>query len=264
MKPYRLIPILISLLLIWLTPITYALDNAPLTLSIGVPAYRYPYSYADNKQQASGILIEVLKGVCERLKATCSFNIGTTDDLLPDLQALKLNAVLILDTFIVPEVDNIQLSRPLCTLKPVFIQNKQDPPRHAITDYKGTRIAVLEGSIYQIYLLDTYSQLARIKPYLFLENAIFDLVYGRVDALLTEDAFMQERIKNTSLWGYHGFTLNYPTPNDLSATAMTLAVRNQDTDLFKQLDKALPTTKDQQPPACSELLKSTTPDKGKH
>lgn len=38
-------------------------------------------------------------------------------------------------------------------------------------DFRGMTIAVQEGSIYHIYLLDEYSSVARIKAYPFMSNA---------------------------------------------------------------------------------------------
>lgn len=225
-------------------------------LHIGIPVSRRPYAYLDTEKQPAGILVNAIQRLCQQMKVTCSFDTGNPEQLLLDLQAVKLNAVLIVDTFIAPEVDKIKLTPPLCKPAPMFIQKAGTPARSKPEDFRGNTLAVQEGSIFHIYLLDEYSGQTRLKPYPFMDNAVFDLVFGRLDALFADEAFIQSRITGTALQGYVQFTTTRLDVPELPATAMTLAVREQDNNLFKELATALQTTSSGK--ACAQLLATDT------
>ncbi len=220
-------------------------------LTIGIPLARRPYAFLDAHKQPTGLLVSITQRVCETIKADCQFTAGGSDQLLQDLQASKLNALIVVDHFIVPEVDKVKLTPPLCKLTPSFIQKADAPARVKPEDFQGVSLAVQEGSIFHIYALDTYSSQARLKPYPFMDNAVFDLVSGRLDVLFADAAFIQSRITNTSLQGYIKFTTT-PLDAQLSITAMTIAVRDQDSDLLDTLNTALTTVGKEQ--TCAQWL----------
>ncbi|OQX03151.1 MAG: hypothetical protein BWK73_40495 [Thiothrix lacustris] len=168
-------------------------------LYIGIPSSRQPYAYLDAQKQAEGILVDAIRAACQQMQTNCEFATGSPDQLLQDLQTLKLNALLVVDAFIAPEVDKLQLTQPICKPQPVFIQRANAPTRSKPEDFRGTTLGVAEGSIFHIYLLDEYSNQARLKTYPFMDNAVFDLVFGRLDALFAEEALIQARIMDTPL-----------------------------------------------------------------
>jgi polar amino acid transport system substrate-binding protein len=221
-------------------------------LYIGIPPNRPPYAYLDTQKQATGILVDAVRTTCQYLQVTCEFVSGTPDQLVQDLQAVKLNALLVVDTFIAPEVDKLQLTQPICQPKPLFIQKADAPVRSKPEDFRGTNLGVLEGSIFHIYLLDEYNSQARLKAYPFIDNAVFDLVFGRLDALFAEEALIKARITDTSLEGYLHFKVTEADSKTLPATAMVLALREQDTDLLKDMNNALQATMKGQ--HCAQLL----------
>jgi polar amino acid transport system substrate-binding protein len=221
-------------------------------LYIGIPPDRQPYAYLDAQKQAAGILVNAVRAACQHMQVTCEFVSGTPDQLVQDLQAVKLNMFLIVDDFIVPEVDKLKLTQPICKPKPLFIEKADAPARSKPEDFRGTTLGVQEGSIFHIYLLDEYSSQARLKAYPFVDNAVFDLVFGRIDALFAEEALIKARITDTSLEGYLHFQVIEADPKTLATTAMVLALREQDTDLLKEMNNALQaTTKGQN---CAQLL----------
>lgn len=221
-------------------------------LYIGIPTNRQPYSYRDANQQAHGLLVDAIKPVCQQMKVTCNFVTGNFDELIQDLQHIKLNAVAVVDAFIFPEIDGLKLTRPLCHIEPAFIQAKSAPARNKPEDFQGATIGMLEGSIFHTYLLDTYSSQARLMPYSLLEDAIFDLTFKRVDAVLADESFIKARVLDTPLGKYASFTTTRIEAPELPATSMVLALREQDDDLFKELDKALQATPQDQ--TCLQLL----------
>lgn len=221
-------------------------------LYIGIPPSRQPYSYLDAQKQAAGIVVDAIRSACQQMQTSCEFVAGTPDQLLQDLQTVKLNALVVVDAFIAPEVDKLKLTQPICRPQPMFIQKAHAPTRSKPEDFRGTTLGVAEGSIFHIYLLDEYSNQARLKTYPFMDNAIFDLVFGRLDALFAEEALIHARIMDTPLDGYLQFRTTAADEQTLPPTAMRLAVRDLDNDLLKALDTALQATLKEQ--TCAQLL----------
>ncbi len=245
-----------------------ALSQKP-SLYIGIENNRRPYAYFTDKQQAQGLLVAVVTSACRQLELDCHFVGGLFNDLVQSLQNIKLNAVVVIDPSLPPEVDalklthpanidRLKLTQPLCQITPVFIQKKLAQARSRPEDFKGTTIGVQEGSVFHSYLLANYGNLAHLKSYPLLESAIVDLVFDRIDAVLADEAFVSARVFESALDEYANLVVTPINKIGLAPTSMTLAVRDRDTDLLKQLSGVLtPTGKE---PPCVELL-ATVPVK---
>ncbi|SJM93224.1 transporter substrate-binding domain-containing protein [Crenothrix polyspora] len=246
------------------------------SLYIGIENNRKPYVYFDANRQAQGFLVTTIQSACEQLDLKCHFVGGRPENLLLNLQNIKLNAVLLLDSALPPKVDALKLThppnidhlkftKPLCQLVPVLLHKKQAPARTKPEDFKNTTIGVQEGTVFHSYLVAKYSGVAHIKAYPLLESAIIDLVFNRLDGVLGEKTFFKARVFDTLLDEYAELTSTPADIQDLSTTRIVLAVREHDTDLLKQLNAALAppasTTK-----ACTELLASASvkPVKSNH
>jgi hypothetical protein len=243
-----------------------ALPKQP-SLYIGVENNRKPYVYFDNNQQAQGFMAATLQSACQRLKRNCHFVGGRPENLLLDLQHIKLNAVLLLDSALPPQVevlklthptniDNLKLTRPLCQLVPVLLHKKQAPARTRPGHFKNTTLGVQEGTVFHSYLVAKYGHVAHIKTYPLLESAIIDLVFNRLDGVLGSKTFFKARVFDSVLDEYAELA---STPVDMqgwATTSMVLAVREHDTDLLEQLNAVLTPTGT--PKACAELLASAS------
>lgn len=227
-------------------------------LYIGIEKHRKPYSSLNDQQQPQGILINAILPLCESIKAQCDFISGSFEQLLQDLQTLRLDALVVIDTVVLPDIDKIKLSSPLCQLTPVFIQKQNAPPRTQAEDVEHKTLGVLQGSLFHLYLLDEYGQRVRLRTYAVLEHGVFDLISGRIDALFAEQAFFKERILGTPL----GRSKRDATPlvaltmqmqdQQFPSAGMRLAVSEQNNKLFEAFEQVL---RDRTLAPCGNLLK---------
>ncbi len=211
-------------------------------LYIGIEKNRSPYTNLDDRQQAYGILVDIVRHLCQTIKIECHFIAGNFDKLMHDLQTYRLDAIIVIDTVLLAKIDKLKLSPPLCNIQPVFIQKKSDERRTKREDFKQTTIGVLEGSLLHFYLLDEYSSHARLKPYPLLESGVFDLFSGKIDALFADQAFFNERVLKTALGRENSaLTLIALRANEieLPATSMALVLKERDTELYTILVKAI-------------------------
>ncbi|EIJ36881.1 substrate-binding periplasmic protein [Thiothrix nivea] len=265
MKTLSTISLAIWCLLCMLPMASHALDKTTekTKLYIGIVQNRQPYTYLDKEKRPKGILIERLNTLCSQIKADCEYVAGESEQLLTDLQTYRIQGMLIIDSFVVPDVDHIKLTSPLCEIKPLFLQRQNDARKKA-EDFKGTTIGVGHGSLLHLYLLDEYSSLARIHPYLTLESGVFDLVSGRIDALFTDEAFFQARVAKTALASQTNparLMSSAVGKPDFPATSMTLAVRERDQALLSSLEKAIKASG--KIASCSSLLDKQQTDERK-
>lgn len=209
-------------------------DTNTHTISIGIEKNRLPYTDINDNNNLQGIIAKRLHDVCQTINQPCEFIVKNWDNLLNDLQLRRLDTIVVADNIIIPDIDQVSLSIPICTMHPIFlIRTTTDQPK-SINDFQATTIGVRKGSTFHFHLLHEYSHLAKIKAYTLIENAIFDLVFGRVDSVLMEQAFYESRIKKTSLGNKN---------NQVSLTHFPLDEISQLSDEYKNINITLATKK---------------------
>lgn len=210
-------------------------------LYIGITKDRTPYTQLDDKNKPKGALLKIIDELCQKIDVQCTYTTGKPDQLLRDLQGYKLHAVVTLDSRMALPDEQFQLTTPICHIRPVFIQrlnNATADPK----DLEGKTIGVKENTSLHQYLMDKYGNSATLRPYLTLENGVFDLVSERVDAVFADKAFYKFRVAPTSL-------ANEANPeriitheiniNEIPKTSMALVIREQDKELLLMLEQAI-------------------------
>jgi len=209
---------------------------------LGAYDNRVPFSFLDKKHQPQGILIKNTLRLCRKAKMSCEFVIGKFEKLLADVQTFQLDGLVVIDALVLPNIDRLNLTSPICKLSPVFIQKKAATLRSKPEDFKESTIGVLQDSLMHLHLVEKYTSNANLKPYLVLESGIVDLITGRIDALAADDAFFQVRVANTILGKADAISqlvATKATDAELPASSMAIAMRTRDKALLDKLEKAL-------------------------
>lgn len=218
----------------------------PSQLYIGIAHNRLPYSLYAEKQAPTGILVQQLKKVCKQMNAQCDFVTARFTKLQQELQTFQLNAVLVIDD--VPLTDastvTLTLSPPLCDITPVFIQRYHTHPGNQLDQFEDRVIGVLENSVFHHVLADLDQERFKFKYKLYpiLESGIMDLVTQRIDALLTDKAFYQDRVASTVLaksGSDHQLMATQAQHLELPKTSMRLMVRAKDQALSATLKQTI-------------------------
>lgn len=219
--------------------------ESTLTLFVGIPQNRAPFVYSNRIQAIDGVLIKLLRTLCNHINYDCIFMPGDFYPTLEKLQNGAVQALIVLDDAILPEVDQVSLSDPLCKVNPVFIQVNEEGnnEKKLPSDFEGKKLGFLSNSTMHLDLLDNYSEFASLHPYELLESAAFDLAFGRIDSLYVSEAFYLDRIdaKNLAPQLFPGkkFEAVYmKEPTDFT-TGMRLAIPKNDTSLLERFNKAI-------------------------
>lgn len=251
-----IIPILTCCLM--MTSKVSADTETKLSLLIGTPQNRAPYIHTNEKHQLDGILVKPLRALCKHINYDCVFIQGSFHPNLERLQNGGLQVLLVLDDAILPEVDQVSLSEPLCKINPVFIQvntlgsdTKKQP-----AEFEGKKLGVLSGSTLHLDLVDNYYEFASIRPYDFLESAAFDLAFGRIDSLYASEAFYLDRVEAKSLMSeippYQKMGATSTKQPAKFPTGMRLAIPDNETLLLEKFNNAISEKKMGQD--CADLI----------
>ena len=245
---------LLALFLLLMVPVVAQSDVEGFKqLDIGIEDNRLPYGDLTNKSEAVGLLVDALHTVCEKIKAKCNFIGGDADRLLQSVQSYELDALLVIDSILLPNIDKLRLTNPICRIRPVFIQRQEYPDMD--TFISNALIGVQENSLLHLYLLDEYIGDARLRTYSLLENGLFDFSFGRIDALFAGKAFFdihESRIRR----GAPVLTVNELSEATLEAGAMSVAVNVHDPELFNEFELAIQDFHGGNPPDCADLVSS--------
>lgn len=213
-------------------------------LYFGIPGNHRPHAYLNNEEKPSGTLINTIQMLCKNLDKECNFSAGVLFNHLEALQSEQINALLVTDSVLIPAIDEIIFTPPLCNILPIFIYRvKNDRPEFkSIDEIRNATIGVHVDSSFHLYLLDEYYSHSRIKPYSLIESGVFDLVSNRIDALLTEQSFFESRVAVTTLVSKKKKThleMIVAEEIKLPFKTMSLALRAKDIELHETLTKAI-------------------------
>lgn len=264
-------PLLLCFLLLITISITAADNENKIKknrLYIGVEKNHLPYAGLDKNKQASGILTDSLREVCDRIEVECKFITGDFNQLIEDLQFYKLNAVIVVDQIIFQKADKLILTKAFCKTQPVFIYSSHLPKDIKDSTLIGTTIGVQEGSLLHFDLIENYKRDVIIKPYHSIQAGLFDLLTQRIDKLATDKTFFISHLQTTSFSRYYATTplssnkikktaSNHDKEvnsdkNIFRPTQMTLVLREEDTLLYKKINSAIQVK--EKIPYCSDLF----------
>lgn len=242
---------LFSLLLLVVPAVQSANGGEARKLYFGIEEKRLPYTKLVKGIKAKGILVDTVRKVCKRINAECHFVGGKPDQLLQKLQNYRINALLGVDAILLPDIDKLQLTSPLCRIRPVFLKKQKYSSIEAFIH--SAVIGVQQDSLLHLYLLDEYAGNARLRTYSLLENGLFDLAFGRVDALFADQAFLhvyaaqiKKYMPTAEVIQMHELTL--------AAGAMSVAIGRHNQALFNQLEQAIQDLNRDNPPDCVDMV----------
>ncbi|MEL6749860.1 MAG: transporter substrate-binding domain-containing protein [Pseudomonadota bacterium] len=207
-------------------------------LYIGIQSRNLPYtSYTGNT--AEGILVDMMRGLCNKIEVSCDFSASEIDELLESLRYRDLDAVILSDHFLSDkQAQGLFFLPGFCTLRAAFIWKKGIEPAVKKNDFSYKSIGVSANSYLELYLQNHFPLNIRILPYKLMENAIFDLLNDKVDAVFSDVALFEARAKKLFT---EDVTYRLPTVATVMADyiqperVMTLIIRDSDDELKQKL-----------------------------
>jgi len=179
------------------------------SLRIGLTYEPYmPYTRGNAAGEWEGFEADLTHALCERMPVECIFEPMAWDGLMPSLFGGKVDTIIAALSITEERLKTIRFSDPYYVDGSSIVGLKQDGWQIAIIDaadgsgqtidpesIKGAILGAQTASI-QLYYLQQYLPDADIKTYEAADNAMADLLAGRIDYVMAVDSYMRNFLKS--------------------------------------------------------------------
>ncbi|QTD45406.1 transporter substrate-binding domain-containing protein [Ottowia testudinis] len=168
-------------------------------LHFGTESGYRPYEYKNAEGKLTGLDIDIGEAICAHLKVRCRWSDMAFDQLIPAVQANKIDGALASITITDARKEQAEFSDRLYMKIPALISAKSAKLRPTAPSLKGKRVGVLAGSAHEAFALKQWKP-GGVEVVTFkTQTEIYPLlVSGKLDATLTdtvesEYAFMRTK-----------------------------------------------------------------------
>lgn len=190
--------------------------NTSSQIVVGTSADFPPYSYKTKDNQFTGFDVELVQALADELHLEARFVDLRFEILIPELQLGSIDMVAACMTETPKRALLVSYTKPYAQDQLVIV-SRANKPITTLQELYGTDVAVNEGYYADIYV----STLSQLQP-LRLESvadAMFALLYGRVDAFVTARNTVQEHADRYNL-------VITPIPDAFETYSLAIAKNN--------------------------------------
>ena len=221
-------------LLLWLTGIASAEE-----LRVGVQPANPPFSYTDLNGDLQGFDIDFAEALCEKIAADCRLIPSDWEDLIPSLREGRLEAVVSSMSITDKRRKLVDFTQKYYESPARFIARRGAGIEISEEGLKGRIIGVRRGTTHDDYLKDNYEAIADIRRYGQQEDALVDLVLGRLDAVLGNAIANRENFLETKVGSDFEFVGPALRDPRWFGRGIGIAVRKRNDRLRNRFNKAI-------------------------
>jgi polar amino acid transport system substrate-binding protein len=182
----RRLAFLASLLIGLGSTLSVAQEAAPSqkpTIRVAIEGAYPPFNFIDQNNELQGFEVDLLKSLCEVMKAECVLVPRAWDGIVKGLVSRDYDAIMSSLEITERRQKRIAFSDPYYRIPAIFIGSKETAPGETSpAAMAGRRIGVTDRSDHETYLKEFYKD-SEIVLYAKLEEANLDLLVGRLDAV---------------------------------------------------------------------------------
>ncbi|MDD2002087.1 lysine/arginine/ornithine ABC transporter substrate-binding protein [Pseudomonas putida] len=150
-----------------------------------------PFSFLDNGK-LSGFDVDVANALCEKIQAKCEVVSQEWDGMIPGLVSGKYDAIVASMAITDERKKKIDFTQKYYATPARFITTKDSGIADTTPKGMAGKVVGVQGSTTQAtYLEDNYKD-ASIKLYKTVDDASMDLANGRIDAVFSDAAILNE------------------------------------------------------------------------
>lgn len=208
-------------------------------IRFGTDASYPPFESTAPDGEIIGFDIDLAKAMCEKLQAKCTFQNQAWDGIIPALRAKKFD-VIASSMSITPERKRaVAFTQKIWTTPNPLIGKEGLKADTTLEGTKGLDIGIQQGTIQDKYATKYFTK-ANIKRYKTVEDALNDLLTGRIKAVFADSGVADEFLSTPNGKGYAiiGTPLTSSDDLEIFGEGTGFAVRKDDNKLRKDLNKA--------------------------
>lgn len=219
------------------------------TIRIATEGAYPPFNYVDSSGELGGFDVDIAKALCAAAELECEIVAQDWDGIIPGLLAEKYDVIIASMTMTPERAEVVAFTGKYAQVPQHFVMN--DALADAVEATEGEGIAQLQAALEgktiglvaataaEPYVRDTFGDTVTYRGYQKMDDAILDLIAGRIDtyadgAIPIEELFLSR--EEGEGFRFSGAALSDP---EYFGTGNGIALRQEDTELLATLNAAL-------------------------
>ncbi|MBY6241911.1 transporter substrate-binding domain-containing protein [Methylosinus sp. Sm6] len=213
--------------------------RAASSLRVASEGARPPFNYLDANNQLAGFEIDLMREICKRIAAECSFVTQEWESLVPGLTAKQYDVVIAAMEITEERRERIAFSEPYArTPSTLIVERASALARADAAALKGLHVGVPADGPQQSYFEDKLPEI-ELRRYATLEEAMLDLAEGRVDAVATDKLAAFDFLKSRKEGRCCRIAADLPQDPAYFGAGLGVGLRKEDSALKSSVDAAL-------------------------
>jgi polar amino acid transport system substrate-binding protein len=198
-----------------------------------------PYAYLDAKGELVGFEIELMNGVCARIKRSCLFKHREFDRLIPSLLGRKGDAIVSSFEITDERRERFTLSEPYFRM-PVLLVARKDALPSALTPeaLADLSIGALRDSPFSSLAEERFPS-SQLNTYATQIEANLDLAASRLDLVIGDEMSLHDWLKSSPEGSCCAAAGRVEDPGLVSGEGFAVVMRKGEDDLKTKIDVAL-------------------------
>ncbi|PID64142.1 MAG: nickel transporter [Gammaproteobacteria bacterium] len=161
-------------------------------LKIGIEGAYPPFSETDKDGKLIGFDVDIAKALCAEMKSNCELKQIDWDGMIPALKGRKIDAIIASMSATPERKKSIDFTDRYYRIPVKLVRKKGAKVEFDEASMKGKTIGVQTSTTFDKHMTDLFGKVATIKRYTSNDEALLDLIAGRVDAVAAESLVLQE------------------------------------------------------------------------
>jgi arginine/ornithine transport system substrate-binding protein len=216
---------------------SFAQDN----VRIGTEGAYPPFNYIDQDGNLQGFDIDIAKALCDAADLKCEFVVQDWDGMIPGLLAKKYDAIIASMSITEERQKKVDFTEKYYQTPARFVKPKDKDIEISKQGLKGKSVGVQRATVSANFIHDNFGDTVKVRPYTTQEEANMDLVSGRLDLVFADAVVLSEGFLDTPEGQDYEFVGPGYTDEEWFGEGIGIAVRKEDDQLRKRLNKAIKT-----------------------
>jgi polar amino acid transport system substrate-binding protein len=218
-----------------------AQDAAPApkpAIRIAVEGAYPPFNFIDANNELQGFEVDLLKSLCDAMKATCELVPHAWEGIIKGLLNREYDAIMSSLEITERRQKRIAFSDPYYRIPAVFIGSKETSPGDVTpAAMAGKKIGTIERTDHETYLKTFYKE-SEIVLFAKAEEANLDLLVGRIDAVFADELLLSKFLESREGACCH-ILGDAPAEPAYKREAYGIGLRKEDAGLREQFNRAI-------------------------
>ncbi len=211
----------------------------PKTINFATEATFPPFEYIDASGQIKGFEIDLANAMCQHMKVKCTYSNQPWVSLIPSLKIGKFQAIISAMSITPDRQKEIDFTEPYYADTTHFVVPANSQLVISPEGLKGKVVGVQIGTTSSNYVEAKYGNILTIKTYPNQQEALLDLVSGRVDTVLGETPVTLEWLRQRGMAKKYIFAGPAIDDPKFFGVGYGIAVKKGNKELLDALNDAL-------------------------